>query len=439
MTGTLVGFLSVGAIILLIYSGLHVAVALALTSFVGVMLIRGRFEVASNMLSITANEAISDYVFGVIPLFVLMGLAVSVSGIGMDTFSAANKIFGRMKGGVGVATVAANAIFAAITGVSIASAAVFTKVAVPEMLKIGYDKRFAVGIVAGSSILGMLIPPSLLLIVFGILSEQSIGSLFLAAIGPGILMCAAFGVGIVAMVIRNPALAQTSSGEHVVSGVEMSWAETLKRLLPIALLIGIVLGGIYGGIFTPTEAGAVGALAAVLFALLRRSLNLQSFWRLLSETGHVTASVCLLIIGASMYSRMLALSGVPDVIGDFFLESGFDTLGSILVYLAIIIVLGTILDSVSILLIMVPLALPVFDAQGVDLVWLGVITVVAVEIGIITPPLGIGVFVVKDALGRDDISLGDVFRGAFPFVVIMTTVLAVLVAFPSISIGLLGR
>jgi tripartite ATP-independent transporter DctM subunit len=437
MSATVIGLASVGVMIALIYAGVHVAVALAATSFAGVLLIRGNFGVAANMTAIAANEAISDYIFGVVPLFVLMGLAVSLSGIGFDTFAAANRFFGRMRGGVGVATVAANAIFAAITGISIASAAVFSKVAVPEMIRHGYDKRLAVGIVAGSSILGMLIPPSLLFIVYGIITEQSIGDLFIAAIVPGLLMSVAFGAGIVAMVAWRPALVKVAAAADAETAT-IGWGEALGKLFPIALLVAIVLGGIYGGFFTPTEAGAAGALAALVFALVRRTLNGPTLWRLLSETGHVTASVCLLIVGAAMYSRMLALSGVPNVIGEYFVASDLGFLPSLIIYLVIILLLGTIIDSISILLIMVPLAAPVFIAQDVNMIWFGIISIVAVEIGIITPPMGIGVFVVKDSLARKDITLGDVFLGAAPFVAIMAMVLVLLVAFPQLSLFLLG-
>ncbi len=440
MSAALIGLASVGVMIALIYAGVHVAVALAATSFVGVLLIRGSFDIAANMTAIAANEAISDYIFGVVPLFVLMGLAVSVSGIGFDTFTAANRFFGRMRGGVGVATVAANAIFAAITGISIASAAVFTKVAVPEMIRHGYDKRLAVGIVAGSSILGMLIPPSLLFIVYGIITEQSIGDLFIAAIIPGLLMSVAFAVGIVAMVMWRPALVKMADapGAPGTTAAVVGWGEALGKLFPIALLVAIVLGGIYGGFFTPTEAGAAGAFAALVFALVRRTLDGPTLWRLLSETGHVASSVCLLIVGAAMYSRMLALSGLPTMIGEFFMASDLGLMQALLIYLVIILLLGTIIDSISTLLIMVPLAAPVFIAQDVNMIWFGVITIVAVEIGIITPPMGIGVFVVKDSLASKDITLGDVFLGAAPFVVIMALVLIALVAFPQLSLVLLG-
>ena len=215
---TLIGLVSVAIMLVLIYAGMHVGIALSLLSFVGVWMIRGDATVAANLLALAASDAISDYVFGVVPLFVLMGLLVAVADIGKDSFEVANQIFRRVRGGLGIATVAANAVFAAITGISIASAAVFTKVAVPEMLRHGYSARFAVGVVAGSSVLGMLIPPSLLLILYGVLTEKSVGDLFVAGIIPGIVLAIAYSLGILLMGRFTPGFV----GGRIVAGTEQA-------------------------------------------------------------------------------------------------------------------------------------------------------------------------------------------------------------------------
>lgn len=434
MTPVEIGFVSIGAIVLGLYLGVPIVVALAGTSFVGVMFIRGDIEIAVSVLSIAASDTIASYIFGVIPLFVLMGMLVNVAGVGKDTFQAANQIFGRVAGGLGLATVAANAIFAAVTGVSIASAAVFTRVAVPEMVAAGYSKRFAVGIVAGSSILGMLIPPSLLLIVFAVITEQSIGALFIAAIIPGAVMAIAFGLGIMLMVLRNPDLAGNEQSRDIEA---LSFGQLVRMTLPIVILVTLIMGGIYGGFYTATEAGGIGAFAALMLALFRRSLTPKVFWSVLVETGHVTAAICMVVIAAGMYSRMLALSGLPTFVGNWFSGSELGFPMTLVVYLAVIVVLGAILDSMSILLILVPLAFPVFVGFGVDPIWFGIVTIVAVEIGIITPPFGIGCFVVKDSLPDKTISLEDVFLGALPFVLLMLCVLALLAIFPALSTSLL--
>ncbi len=434
MTPIEIGFASIGAIVLGLYLGVPIVVALAGASFAGVIFIRGDIEIAISVLSIAASDTIASYIFGVIPLFVLMGMLVNVAGVGKDTFLAANQIFGRMAGGLGLATVAANAIFAAVTGVSIASAAVFTRVAVPEMVAAGYNKRFAVGIVAGSSILGMLIPPSLLLIVFAMITEQSVGALFIAAIIPGAVMATAFGMGIVVMVLRNPDLAGNEQSREI---EKLPPVRLLRMTIPIVILVTLIMGGIYGGVYTATEAGGIGAFAALILALVRRSLSPMAFWRVLVETGHVTAAICMVVIAAGMYSRMLALSGLPTFVGNWFSGSELGFPMTLMLYLAVIVALGAILDSMSILLILVPLAFPVFMGFGADPIWFGIVTIVAVEIGIITPPFGIGCFVVKDSLPDKNISLEDVFMGAFPFVVLMLLVLIVLAAFPFLSTALL--
>jgi len=432
-----IGILSIFTILTLIYAGMHVAIALALTSFLGVWLIRGNWAISMKMLSLTAADSVSSYIFGVVPLFVLMGLLVSVSDIGKDMFDVANRAFRRVKGGLGVATVAANAVFAAVTGISIASAAVFTKVAVPEMIRLGYKPRFAVGVVTGSSVLGMLIPPSLMLILFGVLTETSIGDLFTAGILPGLLLSACFIIYIIFVSYRYPHRVMENPDAPIDTGEEMGFAMAVWKMAPIVLLIMLVLGGIYAGWFTPTESGAVGALGALLIAMGKRRISRSMLWEVLNETGHTTVSVLFLIISANMYGRMLALSGVTQSLGTWIGQSGLEMYPLIGIYILVILLMGTILDSSSILMIIVPLVYPVMMSMNFNPVWFGLITVLAVEVGLITPPLGIAAYVVKSTLDDQRIGLNDVFRGAFPFVCIMVFVLAIIVFFPEITLVLI--
>ncbi len=437
MTDLQIGLLSIAGILILIYSGMHVAIALTLLSFLGVGLIKSNWAVASKLLALAAADSISGYIFGVVPLFVLMGLLISVSGIGKDTFDVANRLFRGVKGGLGIATVAANAVFAAVTGISIASAAVFTKVAVPEMIRLGYKPRFAVGVVTGSSVLGMLIPPSLLLILFGVLTETSIGDLFKAGILPGIVLSMAYGAAIILMAYRFANFVGGLDAEGAAEAAEqMSLAAAGAKLTPIALLIGLVLGGIYAGWFTPTESGAVGALGALVLTLLKRQLSWQKLWRVLIETGHVTVSILFLIISANIYGRMLALSGITGYMGTWIANSGLGLYAVLTVYLLVVLLMGTILDSTSIMMIIVPLIYPIMKQFGVDFVWFGLVTVIAIEVGLITPPLGIAAYVVKSTLDDQRITLNDVFAGAAPFVLIMVLVLALTVIFPQLSLVL---
>lgn len=438
MSGLTIGIISVVAVFLLIYIGMHVAVALALVSFVGLWLLKGKLALSVSLLVLAVEESISSFVFGVVPLFILMGYFVSVSDIGRDAFRAANYFVGRLKGGLGVATISASAAFAAVTGISIASAAVFTKVAVPEMRRLGYHRRFAVGVVAGSSVLGMLIPPSLLLIIYALVAEQSVGHMFVAGIVPGLILTLAFAATVIGMSWLMPQRVQSAPLPQRDKSADLNFAGAVASLLPMVLLIGAVLGGIYGGAYSPTEAGAVGAFLALLLALFRRKLTWSSFWRTLVDTGHTTVAISILIIAATIYSRMLSISGMPNLLADWIGGTEIQLGLLILVYIAIVILMGTIIDATSIILIVVPIFLPLVKVDpSVSLVWFGIITVIAAEIGLLTPPLGLSAFVVKSSLDDPTISLGDIFAGAFPFVLVMVLVLFLLIALPSLTLLLL--
>ncbi len=437
MTGTEIGLLSVVGVVVLVYVGVHVGVALGLLSLVGIWLVRGDADTAGKMLALAASESLAQYEFGVIPLFVLMGLFVSIANLGKDTYEVANQLFRRVKGGLGHATVVANAVFAAITGTSIASASVFTKVAVPEMLHHGYTARFAVGVVAGSSVLGMLIPPSILLIIFGVLTETSIGHLFIGGILPGIVLSVAYVILIAIMAYRYPHKVMMAGRHAQPIGPLMSTQELWLKAAPISGLIVAVLGGIYAGVFTATEAGAIGSAGALIIALARRRITWRNLWQVLTETGHITAALCFLLIAAYMYTRMIAITGIPNAIEHAVQAAGFGFWGLMTIYMVVILLLGTIIDSGSILLITVPLAVPIFAAFNTNLIWLGVVTVLAVEIGLLTPPFGLAVFVVHSTLRDKDITVHDIFMGAMPFAVTMVVVLVLVVVFPQLVLALL--
>jgi len=436
MTGIEVGLLSIIAILVLIYAGMYVPVALGLVSFSAVWFLRGGLEAPVYLVTLAASNGLEDYIFGVIPLFVLMGLIVSHAEMGRDIYQVANQLLNRVRGGLGVATVAANAVFAAITGVSIASASVFTRVAVPEMMRFGYTPRFAVGVVAGSSVLGMLIPPSVMLIIYAIITEQSVAAMFKAGIIPGLLLAFSYIVAIVVMAtfFKKYVGGQEPNDGDLAGIQKLSTKQLFGKTSPLVILILLVLGGIYGGVFTPTEAGAVGALGALIIAVLKKKMDRSILWDVLVETGHIVASILMLIVAATMYSRMLGISGLPNELGEWIASADIGLYGILTVYVLVLIVLGTILDTTSIILIMVPLFIPVVVPYNVDLVWFGIITIVGAEIGLLTPPLGISCYVIKSTLGDDRISLYDIFAGAFPFAIIMLLVLILLIAFPSLSL-----
>ncbi len=429
------GILSVVAIVVLVYLGVYIPIALGIVSFVSIILMRDNFDLAINLLKIAIGDSVMEYTFATVPLFTFMGLIVSKAGLGADIYTVMNSGFRKVKGGIGMATVGANAVFAAVTGSSITSASVFSKVSVPQMLAFDYNPRFAVGVVAGSSVLGMIIPPSAMLIIYSFVAEQSVGDMFLAGVVPGILLAIAYVAAIFLMGRLTPAYVGGRPAEET---EWMSLAEIADKTLPTLILIVAVLGGIYTGWLTPVEAGAAGSLLGLLIAAFRKKLTLATLWQALLETGHITASILFLITAASIYSRMLGLAGLPNELGDLLTDTQLTFFWIMVIYVLLMIFLGTILDTASIILIVVPLFLPLVEPMGLSLVWFGIVTVVGAEIGLLTPPLGISCFVIKATLNDPRISLKDVFIGAFPFALVMLVVLVALIRWPSLSLAILN-
>lgn len=436
MDGTVIAGLMLLLLLAGILSGIHIGVVLLSISLLGLWLVIGDFGKAASLLGTGPFYALFEYELAVIPLFVLMGLFAEVSGASRDLYDAFNIVLGRVRGGLGIATVLSNAVFAAITGVSIASAALFSKVALPQMLRHGYDKRFTLGTVAGSSVLGMLIPPSILFIVYGILSEESIGKLFIAGIIPGLILTVMYSLGIFGMVRLWPRLAGvvSAAGSRGCRGN----ARSLLQTWAVLALIVLVLGGIYAGLFTPTEAGAVGAIGAFVMALVKRSVNLGTMKYSLLETGLVTASFFLLFIGAQMFGRMLATSGFVRDFSEALIGLPIPPIMIVALIMLVFVLMGCFLDSISIMIITLPIFLPVVEALGFNLIWFGVLTAIAIETGLITPPFGMVCFVMKSTVG-EDITVEDVFVGSAPFLLMMFATMAILVTFPVLSTWLPGK
>jgi C4-dicarboxylate transporter DctM subunit len=435
LTRIQLGFLAFAGLFALVACGMPVAFSLIAMSFIAIWAIRSNVSVADNAMGLAASGTVRSFEFGVVPLFVMMGLVLDRADVGREAFRVAVFLLSGIRGGLANATVAANAVFAAITGSSIASAAVFSRIAVPPMVEAGYSKRFAVGVVAGSSILGMLIPPSILLIIYGLIAEASVGALFVAAIVPGVLLAACFCLLNIALVSFFPKFVGTPMPG--LDGERMSFGEICRNLAPVFFLILLVMGGIYGGVFSPTEAGAIGALGACVIAAARRRLTWDTVKSVVLETGFITASILFLIISASLYSRMLALSSIPNSMTEFISALNLSLIGFCLAYMVLVILLGMILDSVSILLIVLPIALPVVSAFGGDPIWFGIISIIAVEVGLLTPPFGLSVFVVKGSLPDGFASLGDIFAGVAPYVVTMILFIILLILVPGIALVLL--
>lgn len=433
MDPVIIGIISLGVIFVAVFVGLHIGVALPLISLSALALIKGDLNMPIAMLASGAFHGVMDYVFSVVPMFLLMGFLANFSGSAEDAYDLAVRLLAKVRGSLAIATVIGNAVFAAITGVSIASAAVFSKVSLPHMLQHGYDRGLSLGTVAGSSVLGMLIPPSFLLILYGILANQSIGALYMAGIVPGILLTSVYIAGIIIMVRLRPHLVKQIVPSNKGTGFsDMSMLTITKKAIPIAALVIPVLGGIYVGIFTPTEAGAVGAFIALIIGVLRRRLTLRNFLGSLLDTTYITTAILFILVGAQIYSRMLTISRVPNFICEFGLSLSLPPILIVIFFLIVIILMGAFLDSTSILLITMPIMVPVVRALGYDLIWYGIVTIVAVEVGMITPPFGMVVFTMNAALGGEA-DIETIFRAAFPFTVMMFLTIAILIAAPLLS------
>ncbi len=439
MSAVAISLITLTLLITIVLIGFHLGFALMSVSILGIYLSVGSFDTAISVLDATAYSAIREYIFGVIPLFVLMGLLANLSGASRELYNAANEAMKHVKGGVGIATIIANAIFAAITGVSIASAAVFTKIAVPQMNRLGYHKRISVGIVAGSSILGMLIPPSILMIVYGALAEQSVGELFIAAVFPGLLMTLAFIITLYLYLAIKAEHISENPDDLAVSR-DIDWSIVIKPVA-IIVLIFISLGGIWLGWFTPTEAGGVGSFGALLIVIAKGQFTWEKLWQTLLSTGATTGSILFLLISAQMYSKSLAISGVVNSIQDFIGLLDIPNYAVIAIFMVILMLLGCILDSTSILLLTMPVMVPIVASFGMDLIWFGIVSIVAIETGLLTPPFGLSVYTVKTALndveGAGNLTVEDIFAGSSPFLVAMILMLVILVLFPQITLVLL--
>lgn len=433
MDPTTIAIISIALVFFLILFGAQIGVALAAVSVIGIWAMTGKFQIAINLLQTTCYSAVMDYVFAVVPLFILMGLFSTMSGATAELFISAQLLLGRIRGGLGIATVLANAVFAAITGVSIASAAVFSKIALPEMNRHQYDPKFSLGIVATSAILGMLIPPSMLMIVYGVLTEQSIGRLFVAGIIPGLIVTAVLSLGIYVRVRLNPEI-----GGRVAEKKGLGLTEIIKIAATpwaVLLLIGTVLGGIWGGIFTPTEAGAVGAAGAFFLVVFKRRYSNRLLWHVLLDTGKTTASIFLLLICAQMFSRMLTISGLTQKISLWASQLPVPPLVVIIGFIIVFVILGCIIDSTSILLLTIPIMHPVVVNLGFDPIWFAIVAIFSIEIGLITPPFGMVIFSMKSAI-EEEIEIAEIFAGSFPFLLLLFISLVIIIAFPSLTIWL---
>ena len=423
MALTLVGML------VAIFAGVHIALALGLTAMIGTYFIFEDMYLASAQVGGAAYELVRHYVFATIPLFVLMGDFVAKCGAAGDLYKVINRGLRRIPGRLAVATVTGNAAFAAVTGTSIASAAAFSRIAYPEMMRFRYKREFALGSIAGSACLGMLIPPSVLLIVWGIITEQSIGKLFVAGVVPGIVLSLLFVFYAVAVAVRNPGVAPA---EPQAQGEERLTRGELVSAIGVLLIVCVVLGGIWGGAFTATEAAGIGALAAMILAIVK-GLRLKGIVEAVIAAGKTSAPIMILLVAAGMYSRFLALADIQSIIKDSLLSLGIGGFGIAIMMIVIWLLLGMVLDSISIILLTVPIFAAFSPLIGMDGFAFAIFGILLIEAGLLTPPFGLVVYVVKGAVPDAAVSLAEIFRGSIPYWLLMLATAALIWAFPPVA------
>ena len=424
----LIGFVALFTLMLL---RVPVGMAMGLVGVCGYSYIVGSGP-ALKLIGQTSMRTVTDYTFGVIPMFMLMGAFVSVSGVSRELFRAANAFIGHLRGGLGVATVVACGGFAAICGSSVATAATFSSVAYPEMRRFGYPQSFSTGVIAAGGTLGAMLPPSTVLAVYAILTQQDIGKLFMAGIIPGILAMLMYVLTIFIIVQVRP--------DWLPRGEQKTWPERLNGLkdvwAPLVLFV-FVIGGLYGGFFTPTEAGGVGATGAFLLGVLRGKLDRAGILTALLSATRTAAAVFTVLIGALIFGYFLTVTQVPQNLTAFLSELGLGRYGVLALIMVMYLILGCLMDAMAMIILTVPIVFPIIVQLGFDPIWFGIIIVMTVELGLIHPPVGMNVFVIKSVV--HDVSFTTIFKGVIPFVLTDLLRLLILIAFPMIALWLPGR
>jgi len=424
MDPLIMGLLGLAAIFVLVVLGMRIAFATALVGFLGLWVMKN-MGVAANVVGFLPHGIVAHYSLSVIPLFIIMGYYAFYAGLTDDVFFTARQWVGHLPGGLAIASVFGCAGFAACTGASTASAAIMGRVAIPEMRKYGYHPRLAAGVVAASGTLASLIPPSVILVIYGIITEESIGALLIGGFIPGVISAAIYAGMIYTRVKISPELGQVQP--------KASWKErfvSLRRTWGVLLLIFLVIGGIYSGVFTPTEAGGAAAFSAFCMALGMRRLTIERLKESLLETGRTTIMIFSIIVGVLIFVRFLALTGLPSSFAEFILGLPVPRLLILIMILCVYIFLGMFLDAIGMLMLTLPIVFPAVVSLGYDPIWFGIIAVKMCEICLITPPVGLNCYIVRSV--APDIPLEEIFRGIIPFVAMDVLTVGVFIVFPQI-------
>ena len=422
---TLIGF---AALFVLLIAGVPIAYGMGLIGVAGFAFVVGWAPALSSLGQLTV-DSLTSYSLSVLPLFLLMGNLLTNAKLSEDLYAASNALIGHWRGGLAMATILACGGFSAVCGSSLATAATMAKISIPSMRRYRYADSLATGTIAAGGTLGILIPPSIIMVIYGNLTETDIGKLFVAGILPGLLTIVLYMITIAILTRLDPRLGPP--------GARANWAErvtTLKGIWGVLALFALVIGGIYLGVFTPTEAAGIGASGGFLFALARGTLGFRQLIDVLVETARTSGALMIMVVGASLFSNFINVAGFPDALVGWIQGLGVTPLVVVLVIMAFYLVLGCLMDGMSMILLTVPVIYPIVKALGVDLVWFGILIVVVVEIGLITPPIGLNVFVLKSLL--PEVSSYTIFRGVAPFIACDMVRLTILVLFPAVTLVL---
>lgn len=431
MDPTLLTCLSLAVLIFMILAGVPIGISLGAVSLGGLWLLFDSWDIARGTAGGVAFSMLREYTFGTIPLFIIMGNFIAASGAARDLYTMTNRGLRRIPARLAVATVIGNTIFAAISGVSVAAAATFSRIAYPQMRRYNYDRPMALGVIAGSAMLGMLIPPSILLIFWGVLTEISIGKLFMAGIVPGLLVAGLFILYLVITALRHPEKAPYHTADRIEGEADapLGWPVLLSGGLILALVV-LVIGGIWGGLFTPTEAAGVGAIGALLIALVK-GVTWRGILDGIISAGVTTAPIMFLLLMAGLYSRFLVTSGSLDLLTEWIVNAGFGPVSLLVAMTLVWLAMGTLLDSSSIILLTVPIFAPIAQSFGYDPLVFAIYGILIIEAGLLTPPFGILVFVVKGSV-PENVPLSEVFRGAVPYWLLICLAGALLMLVPGL-------
>ncbi len=427
MSNEMIGVIGLGVFLLIMFLGVPIASTFAIVGGIGTLILVS-YQAAVGSFAVIPFTWATSYTFSCLPMFIFMGLVVAESGMASDLYSAAYKWLGRFPGGLAIASLLACALFSALSGTAIAAASTIGTICYPEMRKYNYDPKLASGVIATGATMDIMIPPSVPMIIYAMVSDVSVGKMFIAGFGPGLLEVVLFSLFVFIMVKRNPSLAPLCAESFPF----LEKVKGLKSVAPIIVIFLLVFGGLYGGIFTPTEAGAIGVVASTIVCLIMRRLTWPGLKSALTQSVRLTGTIFFLLIGVMLFNTFIALSGLSRLLSEWVVSIGLSQVGFLAMVLFLYLILGALMDEVSMMLLTIPFYMPAVNALGIDPVWFGILVILAWQIGMVAPPVGLIAFVTQSVL--KEVSLRTVYEGCLPFILALIIVEILVIFVPDIAL-----